>query len=76
MTARRTDRADPGATGSAQPDPAEVATAGLCATCTHVHKVRTGRGSTFYRCGRADAEPAFPRYPRLPVLRCPGHQPE
>lgn len=31
------------------------------------------RGSTFFRCGRADTDPRFPRYPALPVLECPGY---
>jgi hypothetical protein len=26
----------------------------------------------FWRCERADTDPAYPRYPTLPVLTCPG----
>jgi hypothetical protein len=30
----------------------------------------------FSLCRRSRAEPdRFPRYPRLPVLRCPGYEP-
>jgi len=32
------------------------------------------RGSTFYRCGRADWDERFPRYPALPVLECNGYE--
>jgi len=47
-------------------------TAGLCAQCTHCRPVHSARGSTFYRCERAESDPAFVRYPRLPVIRCAG----
>lgn len=33
------------------------------------------RGSTFFRCGRADTDARYPRYPALPVLECPGYEP-
>lgn len=48
---------------------------GLCGACLHVRIVETRTGSRFYRCGLSDVDPAFPRYPRLPVLRCPGFRP-
>jgi hypothetical protein len=32
------------------------------------------RGSTFYRCLRADTDPRFTRYPPLPVRACPGYE--
>jgi hypothetical protein len=35
--------------------------------------VTNRRGSAFYRCLRADADPRFVRYPPLPVLECPGY---
>ncbi len=48
---------------------------GLCATCTHQQVVRTGRGSAFSLCRRSKTEPErFPKYPRVPVLRCQGYQ--
>jgi hypothetical protein len=49
--------------------------AGLCRTCAHARRQRTARGSEFWRCLRADDDPRFPRYPRLPVLACPGYEP-
>jgi hypothetical protein len=50
------------------PDP------GLCARCAHARVQRSARGSRFWRCRRADLDPAFRRYPPLPVLRCPGFE--
>jgi hypothetical protein len=49
--------------------------AGLCGTCVHQRLVHTTRGSTFSLCERSRSDPAYPRYPRLPVLACPGHEP-
>ena len=49
--------------------------AGLCATCRHSRMIRTARGSVFRLCERSATDPAYPRYPRLPVLRCPGFEP-
>jgi hypothetical protein len=48
---------------------------GLCAGCVHVRVVRSGKGSTFYLCEMSKVDPAFPKYPRLPVLRCRGFTP-
>jgi hypothetical protein len=47
---------------------------GLCESCVHVRIVRSDRGSLFYRCGLSDTDPRFPKYPRLPVLSCPGYE--
>ena len=46
--------------------------AGLCATCRHGKGIVSDRGSVFLRCMLSDRDPAFPRYPRLPVLSCAG----
>jgi hypothetical protein len=48
--------------------------AGLCDTCSHQQEVRTTRGSVFSLCKRSREDPAYPRYPRLPVLSCPGYE--
>lgn len=48
---------------------------GLCATCQYVREVRSDRGSVFYRCVLSAQDPVYPKYPRLPVLRCPGWTP-
>ncbi|HVR97855.1 MAG TPA: hypothetical protein VMW27_14650 [Thermoanaerobaculia bacterium] len=49
--------------------------AGLCASCVHLRVVASKR-SVFVRCGLAEVDPAFPKYPRLPVMACPGYTPE
>lgn len=48
--------------------------AGLCATCAHAKTTRSDRGSIFYRCLLSTSDPRFPKYPRLPVLSCPGYR--
>jgi hypothetical protein len=51
------------------------AAAGLCDSCRHQQVVPNTRGSVFSLCRRSRTEPdRFPRYPRLPVLRCPGYE--
>lgn len=47
--------------------------AGLCDTCKHQEEVHNTRGSTFSLCVLSRQDPAYPRYPRLPVLSCPGY---
>jgi hypothetical protein len=47
---------------------------GLCGTCEHMKMVTSDRGSVFYRCLLSEKDPAFAKYPRLPVLRCSGWQ--
>jgi hypothetical protein len=50
--------------------------AGLCDTCVHQRVVKNTRGSTFSLCKRSKEEPdRYPRYPRVPVLACPGYEP-
>jgi len=48
--------------------------AGLCDTCRHQRLVPNTRGSTFSLCERSRTDPAYPRYPRLPVVECPGYE--
>lgn len=50
-----------------------AANPGLCRTCEHLRLLASAR-SVFVRCGLADSDPAFPRYPPLPVLSCPGYR--
>jgi hypothetical protein len=47
--------------------------AGLCERCAHARLVRTPR-SAFWLCGRARDDARFQRYPRIPVLECPGFE--
>jgi hypothetical protein len=48
--------------------------AGLCDTCAHQKLIKSGRGSTFSMCLRHRTDERFPKYPRLPVQRCPGYE--
>jgi L-amino acid N-acyltransferase YncA len=48
---------------------------GLCSTCAHQKLIQSGRGSTFSMCLRHREDPAYPKYPRLPVRACAGHEP-
>jgi hypothetical protein len=45
---------------------------GLCDSCRHQQIVRTTRGSVFTLCQRSRNDPAYPRYPRVPVTACAG----
>jgi len=47
---------------------------GLCATCLHMRQMESDRGSLFYLCQLSASDPAFPKYPRLPVLQCRGYE--
>jgi hypothetical protein len=49
-------------------------TEGLCAECLHRKEIRNDRGSVFTMCLRSFHEPQYPKYPRLPVLRCAGFE--
>jgi hypothetical protein len=49
--------------------------AGLCDTCRHQKLIHNTRGSTFSLCERSKSDPAYPKYPRIPVQRCGGHEP-
>jgi len=44
---------------------------GLCRVCRHARIVRNPR-SAFWLCRRSATDPTFSRYPRLPVVACPG----
>ena len=48
---------------------------GLCAACANARRVVSARGSEFWLCALSARDPAFAKYPRLPVLRCPGYHP-
>ena len=48
---------------------------GLCASCRLAQVITSSHGSTFYLCKLSDTDPAFRRYPILPVRECPGYQP-
>ena len=48
---------------------------GLCAACVNARVITSGKGSTFWLCELSRTDPAFPRYPPLPVVRCSGFTP-
>jgi hypothetical protein len=47
---------------------------GLCSQCRFMRRILSDRGSTFYFCDRSTTDANFPKYPRLPVLRCSGYE--
>lgn len=47
---------------------------GLCSVCRFVKRQDTKRGATFYRCGRADEDATFMKYPPTPVGQCRGFE--
>jgi hypothetical protein len=57
-----------------EPEPTDIRLrAGLCGTCVHAIVRPTRRGTVYLRCGLASADDRYPKYPRLPVLNCPGY---
>lgn len=49
-------------------------TPGLCASCVHARCIRHPRGGMdYWRCGLADTDSRFPKYPPLPVRQCAGY---
>lgn len=54
----------------------ERARVGLCWDCRWARRVTSSRGSVFYLCRRAETDPAYPKYPPLPRLRCAGYEPD
>ena len=57
-----------------RPPAPDAAGVGLCATCAHARRVTSARRAVFWLCERAATDPRLTRYPRLPVLRCPGYE--
>ncbi|HKB39933.1 MAG TPA: hypothetical protein VKD72_26090 [Gemmataceae bacterium] len=47
----------------------------LCETCASMREVITPRGSRFLLCRLSQTDPAFPKYPPQPVVRCDGYEP-
>ncbi|MFM8883637.1 MAG: hypothetical protein ACKOQ0_02925 [Solirubrobacterales bacterium] len=48
---------------------------GLCGECAHQKLVGNTRGSSFSMCLRSREDRAYPKYPRMPVVRCAGFAP-
>jgi hypothetical protein len=47
----------------------------LCETCARVREVVTPKGSRFLLCQLSRTDPAYPKYPPQPVVRCGGYRP-
>jgi hypothetical protein len=47
---------------------------GLCASCIHARRTGNPKGPGFILCGLSKSDPSFPKYPRLPVMKCPGFE--
>jgi len=47
---------------------------GLCATCEFARLNETRRGTVYLRCTRASWDDRLVKYPRLPVVECPGYR--
>jgi hypothetical protein len=60
----------------ASSDPKSSAALGLCANCLHARIISSSKGSQFLLCQLSQTDPSFPKYPRLPVLRCAGYTPK
>jgi hypothetical protein len=52
----------------------ERARAGLCSDCVHARRIESDRGAKFYLCELSAVDPAYRKYPALPVMRCAGYQ--
>lgn len=48
---------------------------GLCVQCLYGRAVTGKNETTYYLCERSFTDSGFPKYPRLPVLRCSGYAP-
>jgi hypothetical protein len=48
---------------------------GLCGSCANARIIENRRGSRFYMCALSRVDPAFPKYPPLPVVKCSGYRP-
>ena len=53
--------------------PPSADTAGLCATCDHL-RLQASKTSVFVRCGLAEVDARFAKYPPLPVRVCGGYR--
>jgi hypothetical protein len=47
---------------------------GLCARCVHAERIESAKGSTFVLCALSRENPAFKKYPPLPVRACAGFE--
>ena len=53
--------------------PGDASRAGLCADCVNAQTIVSTKGSAFIRCMLHENDGRYPKYPRLPVVECPGY---
>jgi hypothetical protein len=58
---------------NADDEASETERVGLCAKCQFARRIESSRGSKFILCELSASDPAFPKYPRLPVIECVGY---
>jgi len=46
----------------------------LCETCQNLQEVNTPKGSRFLLCRLSKSDPAYPKYPPQPIVRCDGYR--
>jgi hypothetical protein len=46
----------------------------LCEKCALMREIITPKGSRFLLCQLSKSEPAYPKYPPQPIVRCGGYQ--
>ena len=46
---------------------------GLCSDCVHAKRLNTKGGSVIFLCGLSAGNPAFAKFPLLPVTTCAGY---
>lgn len=47
---------------------------GLCGSCRYRREVIGRLGATYLLCRRSESDSNYPKYPRLPLLRCAGYE--
>ncbi len=46
---------------------------GLCEQCIHHSSVTSAREKEFHLCNKSKIDKTFPKYPKLPVVKCKGY---
>ena len=52
---------------------ADISHVRLCLDCEYAKHVEAKEDTVYFLCQRFLTDPMFPKYPRLPVLRCSGY---
>jgi hypothetical protein len=47
---------------------------GLCGDCRRARILTSSGGAAYYQCLKAETDPRYEKWPRLPVLSCAGHE--